>query len=106
MNQYNAPNMNYLAPGPSYAQLLQTGVVRPGTCSSVPPLMDGSHSDATLPPGYKPGLKCCGVLHLRRLLGMEEYLFICIDNVLYWLVGQQINVGKKTSRTINRGNYQ
>lgn len=49
MNQYNAPNMNYLAPGLAGAQLCPAspdGVVRLGTCPSVPQLMDGSHSAA------------------------------------------------------------
>ena len=50
MNQYNAPNMNYLAPGLAGAQLCPAspdGVVRLGTCPSVPQLMDGSHKVAT-----------------------------------------------------------
>ena len=52
MNQYNAPNMNYLAPGLAGAQLCPASPdgcceARLGTCSSVPQLMDGSHKMST-----------------------------------------------------------
>ena len=64
MNEYNAPNMNYLAPGLAGAQLCPAS---PDGCCEARDMSQCSSADGWLTQdGHKPGLKCCGILQYSR----------------------------------------